>query len=91
MCSSRYHRVLAAGDDGTVIVADAGGAPRRVSLLAYDGPAPRAGEWIVVHSGYALSPADASEAEAAAAELVGAAELVPQPPAMFDPDHEVLR
>lgn len=69
MCMSRLHRVLRASGPGAVEVEDAEGVVRRVSLLALDGPEPAAGEWLVVHSGYAVGRADAAEAEEATAEL----------------------
>jgi len=57
----------------TVVAEDLDGASRRVSLLALDPPGPvEPGEWLVVHSGYAVGRADRAEAEAAAA-LVKAA------------------
>lgn len=71
MCTSRLHRVVAA--DGTaVVVEDVDGRRHRVSLLALDGPAPEPGEWLVVHSGYAIDRVDRDEAEAVAAELLAA-------------------
>ena len=54
MCTSRLHRVVAGAGPGAVTVADVEGHLLRVSLLALDGPAPVAGEWLVVHSGYAV-------------------------------------
>ena len=57
MCMSRLHRVV--GECETwVDVEDVDGAVHRVSLLALDGPAPAAGEWLVVHSGYAIDRVD---------------------------------
>jgi hydrogenase maturation factor len=52
-----------------VDVEDLDGTVHRVSLLALDGPSPTPGEWLVVHSGYALDRVDTTEAEAVAAEL----------------------
>ncbi|MGD0943970.1 MAG: HypC/HybG/HupF family hydrogenase formation chaperone [Acidimicrobiales bacterium] len=69
MCISRLHRVLGAAGPGAVEVEDVQGGRRRVSLLALDGPAPLVGEWLVVHSGYAIDRVDSTEAEAVAAEL----------------------
>jgi len=69
MCVSRLHRVVSAPDPGWIEADDADGVRHRVSLLAYDGPEPVPGRWVVVHSGYALGPVDAAEAEAALAEL----------------------
>jgi hydrogenase maturation factor len=69
MCISRLHRVLGLVSPGVVEVEDIQGGRRRVSLLALDGAPPEAGEWLVVHSGYAIDRVDANEAEAVAAEL----------------------
>lgn len=69
MCLSRLHRVIGAAGEGRVEVEDVHGVRRRVSLLALDGPEPVAGEWLVIHSGYALDRVDSAEAEAVAAEL----------------------
>ena len=68
MCVSRLHRVVTEGDSA-VDVEDVDGTVYRVSLLALDGPPPMTGDWLVVHSGYAIDRVDASEAEAVAAEL----------------------
>ncbi len=68
MCVSRLHRVVAEGDDA-VDVEDIDGTVHRVSLLALDGLPPTTGDWLVVHSGYAIDRVDATEAEAVAAEL----------------------
>ena len=69
MCMSRLHRVLRQAGNGAVDVEDVGGGIHRVSLLALDGPTPAPGEWLVVHSGYAIDRVDPAEAEMAAAEL----------------------
>jgi len=45
------------------------GTVHRVSLLALDGSEPAPGEWLVVHSGYAVDRVDAADAEAVASEL----------------------
>ena len=66
---SRLHRVVAGAGPGTVWAEDLAGARRLVSLLAFDGPAPGPGDWLVVHSGYALGPAEAADAAVAAAAL----------------------
>jgi len=68
MCVSRLHRVVTEGGD-SVEVEDVDGVVHRVSLLALDGPPPVAGEWLVVHSGYAIDRVDTAEAEAVEAEL----------------------
>jgi hydrogenase expression/formation protein HypC len=68
MCMSRLHRVLRDDGGGAVEVEDLDGTVHRVSLLALDGPPPTPGEWLVVHSGYAIDRVDQSEAEAVAAE-----------------------
>ena len=69
VCVSRLHLVVEAPVGGDVTVRDMDGALQRVSLLAYDGEPPAAGDWLVVHSGFALAAADADEARAVAAEL----------------------
>ena len=69
MCISRLHHVLGMTAPGVVEVEDVQGGRRRVSTLALDGPEPVAGEWLVVHSGYAIDRVDGTEAEAVAAEL----------------------
>jgi hydrogenase maturation factor len=69
MCISRLHKVLGTVAPGVVEVEDVQGGHRRVSLLALDGPPPVVGEWLVIHSGYAIDRVDAAEAEAIAAEL----------------------
>jgi hydrogenase maturation factor len=69
MCISRLHRVIGSAGTGSVEVEDVQGGRRRVSTLALDGPEPLAGEWLVVHSGYAIDRVDRTEAEAVAAEL----------------------
>jgi len=77
MCVSRLHRVVAAPVSGWIEVDDVDGGRHRVSLLAYDGPPPAPGDWVVVHSGYALGPAEAAEAEAVMAELGSSTEQAP--------------
>jgi hydrogenase maturation factor len=69
MCVSRLHRVLRSVGQGAAEVEDVDGAFHRVSLLALDGPPPEPGEWLVVHSGYALDRVDACDAEAIASEI----------------------
>ncbi|HLN41248.1 MAG TPA: HypC/HybG/HupF family hydrogenase formation chaperone [Acidimicrobiales bacterium] len=66
---SRLHRVLRSAGPGDVEVENVDGTVHRVSLLALDGPEPAPGEWLVVHSGYAIDRVDAREAEAVASEL----------------------
>ncbi len=66
---SRLHRVVGVGSADRVTVQDLGGRERDVSMLAYDGPPPQVGDWVVVHSGYALAPAVAEEAEAVLLEF----------------------
>ena len=69
MCTSRLHQVVAPAGPRAVSVADVEGNRHQVSLLALDGPAPEPGDWVVVHSGYAIDRVDGDEAEAVAAEL----------------------
>jgi hydrogenase maturation factor len=68
MCVSRLHRVVTEGR-ASVDVEDIDGTVHRVSLLALDGPPPAVGDWLVVHSGYAIDRVESAEAEAVAAEL----------------------
>lgn len=69
MCLSQLRRVVAPPEDGMVLVDDEEGRRHRVSLLAYGGPPPEIGGWLLVHSGYALSPMDDEEAAAVLASL----------------------
>ena len=69
MCMSRLHRVMRSAGPGSVDVEDVNGTVHRVSLLALDGPAPAEGEWLVVHSGYAIDRVEAADAEAVATEI----------------------
>ncbi|HZU79510.1 MAG TPA: hypothetical protein VE991_06305 [Acidimicrobiales bacterium] len=65
---SRLHEVVDVAGD-RVTVTDLTGHAHTVSLLAYEGPAPAPGDWLVVHSGFALAPADGCDVAAALAEL----------------------
>lgn len=69
MCVSRLHRVVGPLEDGRCEVEDAEGRRQEVSLLALDGPPPTPGEWLVVHSGYAIERVDAAEASATLEEI----------------------
>jgi len=69
MCTSRLHRVVRVVDDGAVDVEDLERTVHRVSLLALDGPTPVEGEWIVVHSGYAIDRVSSEDAEVVAEEV----------------------
>jgi hydrogenase maturation factor len=69
MCQSRYQLVIADASDGVVRVRDIEGVERDVSLLAFDGTPPSVGEWLVVHSGYALASVEPEEALAAMEDL----------------------
>lgn len=69
MCMSRFHQVVRIVAPGAAEVEDVDGVAHRVLLLALDGPEPVPGEWLVVHSGYAIDRADPAEAEAIVAEL----------------------
>ncbi len=68
MCVSRLHRVVTEGRS-YVDVEDIDETVHRVSLLALDGPPPVVGDWLVVHSGYAIDRVESAEAEAVAAEV----------------------
>ena len=69
MCLSRLHRVVRTTEPGWVEVEAADGTRSKASLLALDGTVPAPGEWLTVHSGYAVDRVDAREAEAVVAEL----------------------
>jgi hydrogenase assembly chaperone HypC/HupF len=69
MCLSRLHQVLTAPAGGWVTVENVEGRSHRVSLLAFEGREPQVGDWLVVHSGYALRGVDAEQAAAIAHEL----------------------
>ena len=72
MCVSRLHRVVRVVGADAVDVEGLDGGLRRISLLAYDGSPLGAGDWVVTHSGYALSRADPTEARDIAIEVRGA-------------------
>ena len=71
MCESRLHQVRSRCGPGEVLVEDMDGRHHKVSLLALEppDPEPEPGDWLVVHSGYAIDRADARDAEAALAEI----------------------
>ena len=71
MCLSRLHQVRSVCGPGKVLVEDMDGRRHEVSLLALEPPDPEPGpgDWLVVHSGYAIDRADAREAETALAEI----------------------
>ena len=83
MCQSRLHLDVEETGNATVAVLDADGVRREVSLLAYDGPPPVIGTWLVVHSGYALASVDGNEAQEALAELSAARTHDADGPALF--------
>lgn len=62
MCLSQLYQVIAVADRARVHAKDAYGRESFVSLLAYDGPPPAVGTWLLVHSGYALAPLPEEEA-----------------------------
>jgi hydrogenase maturation factor len=78
MCTSRLHRAVTDPADGWMTVENSEGRLHRVSLLAFDGPQPQAGDWLVVHSGYALQRVDAEEAAAIVSELRAGPEALSQ-------------
>jgi len=62
--------------DGQSAVVDVGGARREISLLLLDDV--RAGEWVILHAGFAIQKMDEEEAEKTLAllrELPGAIEI----------------
>lgn len=77
MCTSRLHEVMRNTEAGTVVVRDLDGVEHAVSLLAFDGDEPTAGDWLVVHSGFALSRAEPDEVAATLAEWESMKENMP--------------
>jgi hydrogenase maturation factor len=71
MCLSRLHQVRSVSGPGKVLVEDMDGRRHEVSLLALEPPEPEPGpgDWLVVHSGYAIDRADAREAETVLSEI----------------------
>jgi hydrogenase expression/formation protein HypC len=69
MCMSRLHRVIGIPEAGSADVEDVDGTVHRVSLFALGGTDPEPGDWLVVHSGYALDRVEEAEAESVVAEL----------------------
>ena len=69
MCMSRLHRAVTEPADGWMMVENVEGRLHRVSLLAFEGPQPHVGDWLVVHSGYALRRVDSEKAAAIVTEL----------------------
>jgi hydrogenase maturation factor len=66
---SRLHLAVSEPVDGWMMVENAAGRLHRVSLLAFEGPQPQVGDWLVVHSGYALRRVDSEQAAAIVNEL----------------------
>jgi hydrogenase maturation factor len=79
MCVSRLHRVIELVAPGMAVVEDTDTSRHRVSLLALDGPDPKPGTWLIVHSGYAIDRVPQVEAEAVLAELRRAEALLASP------------
>lgn len=71
MCMSRLHQVIGPADGECVRVQGLDGRRLVVSLLAYEGPPPAMGDWLVAQSGFALAPADPEDAAGALSELQG--------------------
>jgi hydrogenase maturation factor len=69
MCMSRLNLVVRPSGGDLVTVEDVEGYRHDVSLLAYEGTPPQPGDWLVVHSGFALARAEPEEAMAVLAEL----------------------
>lgn len=69
MCVSRLHQVIREESSERVTVLDLDGRYHVVSLLALDGPPPHVGDWLVVHSGYALERVSSYEAESIRGEI----------------------
>jgi len=69
MCMSCLEKVRRVDGTQTVQVENIDGVVSRASLLALDGPPPKPGEWVVVHSGYVIDRVDAVDAEETVAQI----------------------
>jgi hydrogenase expression/formation protein HypC len=65
MCLAVPARILSL--DGEDALCDLGGARARVSVALIDRPAP--GDWVIIHTGYALSRIDEDAARDLAAQM----------------------
>ncbi len=72
MCVSRLHRVVALVDNDNVMVVDLDGREYPVSLLVLDDAAPSVGDWLVVHSGYAIERVESEDARRVSDEISAA-------------------
>jgi hydrogenase assembly chaperone HypC/HupF len=68
MCLSEVGRVMEVHAGGAAIV-DVDGRERRVSLIAltFDGAAPKRGDWLLLHTGFAIEVLGEAEAHDLAA------------------------
>lgn len=73
MCLGIPATVLEIRDDAAVVAV--GGARREVSLMLLDGVA--AGDWVIVHAGFAIAKLDPDEAEETLRLLRGIADALP--------------
>lgn len=69
MCMSRLHQVVSVSGGTGIVARDLEGREHMVSLLAYEGPVLKVGDWLVAQSGFALAAADAADAQAARSDL----------------------
>ncbi|MGA8295520.1 MAG: hypothetical protein WB770_00585 [Acidimicrobiales bacterium] len=69
MCTSRFFRVLRSAGEDVVVAQDVDGREHRLSLLAFEEPAPLAGTWVIAHAGYALASSPADQVQLALDEL----------------------
>ena len=70
MCLGLPGRVVAVPDDGDLVDVDVAGVVRQINVALLDGPW-HPGEWILIHSGFALERMSADEAADAVAVLGG--------------------
>jgi hydrogenase expression/formation protein HypC len=89
MCDSKLQRVVELLDDAAVAARDLDGNVHRVSLLALDGAPPSPGEWLIVHSGYAIERVDDAQAELTRATLREAEVLTAMPAARIRTTEEM--
>ncbi len=71
MCVTQVGRIVETVDDGRAVVADAAGATSRISLapLTLAGEAVAVGDWVLVHTGFAVERLGDAEAAQLIASL----------------------
>ena len=86
MCVSCLGNVLESDGPKRVLVEHVNGLITRASLLAFDGPSPEPGDWVVVHSGYVIDRLEAADALRSVKEIRRGEELCEH--SAFDQVHQ---